>query len=107
MDVVEDMRKMGFQNWWMASRDCEPCKKVLGEAKARSGLYSAAADEGSLIVKSMRNFEVIFTGSVCSPLFQCFSFPSLLQREALYEMYSRTTIETVRFTSTCPLTLCI
>ena len=29
---------------------------------------SAAADEVSLIVKSMMNCEVIFTGSVCNPL---------------------------------------
>jgi hypothetical protein len=52
--VVEDMRKMGIQRWWMGARDL----RVVAERSTGSqGLVgcSAAADEGFVIVSSLKN----------------------------------------------------
>jgi hypothetical protein len=68
---------------------------------------SAAADGIFFIVKSMKNCAMIFTGLVFSSLLHCFSFPSLLQRGAIYKMYSRTAIETLCFTLVSPRTLSV
>jgi hypothetical protein len=36
--VVEDLRKLGIQRWWMVTRDSQSWKRVLQEAEAYCGL---------------------------------------------------------------------
>lgn len=53
--VVEDLRKMGIQRWWMTARDRESWKNGMWEAKAGC---SVADDEGPLIITNMNDCEV-------------------------------------------------
>ncbi|PSN31769.1 hypothetical protein C0J52_24680 [Blattella germanica] len=36
--VSEDLKRLGVENWWMTARNRESCRKILKEAKARTGL---------------------------------------------------------------------